>query len=74
MKQDELTVLEEALVSTNKDEVHELFLGCSRLDRNTERERIQSRLMSAVSGYGTLAAYRQVLDRALCLHSGRFNR
>jgi hypothetical protein len=52
LKQDEIAVLEETLDRVDNDEVHELYLGCSRRDRNPQRYQILQDLGRLLIEYG----------------------
>jgi hypothetical protein len=52
LKQDQISMLEESLDRTDKDEACELFLGCRRRDGNDERRQILEKLETALHEYG----------------------
>lgn len=52
LKQDEVTLLEEALDKIDANEDHEFFLGCSRMDRNAARQDVLRNLKTALQEYG----------------------
>ncbi|RAH47766.1 uncharacterized protein BO95DRAFT_430108 [Aspergillus brunneoviolaceus CBS 621.78] len=54
LKQDEISVLEQALSRADADEPHGLFLGCARRDQNSTRKRILDELRTHLAEYDTM--------------------
>ncbi|KAF2232013.1 hypothetical protein EV356DRAFT_569100 [Viridothelium virens] len=54
LKQDEISSLEERLDLIDAGEVHDLFLGCSRLDSNAERQQTLDKLRVALAEYDAM--------------------
>ena len=52
LRQDKITLLEKRLDAIGSQEPCPLFLGCRRMDRNTEREAVISEMENALAGYG----------------------
>ena len=52
LKQDRVSVLEQALEAIDRTEANELFLGCIRRDRNAERLQKLHELDDALAEYG----------------------
>jgi len=53
IKQDEIVRLEEQLDRIDREERHDLFLGCQRKDTNEERRRVVQELSASLPEYGT---------------------
>lgn len=53
LRQDKLSFLEKRLDAIDGQEPRPLFLGCRRMDRNTEREAVILEIEDALAGYGT---------------------
>ena len=58
LKQDEVSSLESQLDRIDQNESHELFLGNSRRDGNTERKDVLMKLDAALSSYGVSFSFR----------------
>ena len=54
LKQDEISMLEEALDRIDKDEEREMFLGCSRSDTNTTRRQTLLDLKRSLAEHGNI--------------------
>ncbi|OCL03583.1 hypothetical protein AOQ84DRAFT_368254 [Glonium stellatum] len=54
LKQDEVCRIEEELDKIDEEEPHQIFLGCSREDRNKERQEKLDELTKAVAEFDTL--------------------
>ncbi|RAH67300.1 uncharacterized protein BO66DRAFT_458154 [Aspergillus aculeatinus CBS 121060] len=54
LKQDEISVLEQALSRADADEPHGLFLGCARRDQNSTRKKILDELRTHLAEYDTM--------------------
>jgi hypothetical protein len=63
LKQDEISILEESLDRIDKNEDCELFLGCSRRDRNEERRDVLQQLKVAMAEYGMIEKFFHFLLR-----------
>jgi hypothetical protein len=64
LKQDEITLLEEALDSTDSNEECELFLGCKRRDQNPARQRVIEQLKTCLAEYGASSCTTKFHDMA----------
>ncbi len=71
LRQDKITLLEKRLDAIDGQEPCPLFLGCRRMDRNTEREAVISEIENALAGYGTYSAVPVQIDPFLTPSSGR---
>ena len=62
LSQDKITQLEEELDQIDSDESSSLFLGCSRLDKNTKRQAVLAKLQEALSVYGKINEKRRKIN------------
>jgi len=68
-KQDDITRLEEQLDTIDREEMHDLYLGCYQKDMNQERQKLVQELTTTLSEYGMESIlevnYRSEIDKII---------